>query len=738
MAEGSAKAKSLWGPQAPDGAPNIVVVMLDDVGFGASSVFGGPVATPTLEALAGEGLRYNRFHTTAICSPSRAALLTGRNAHATGIGSVMDTADSRPGYCGVHGKDTATVAEILRQNGYSTAAFGKWHQTPPWESSQSGPFDRWPTGEGFEKFYGFLGGETDQFYPTLYEGTTPVLRPEGDDYHLTADLVDHAIDWLRARQSVTPAKPFFLYLPTGAIHAPIQVPPEYIERYRGRFAQGWDELREEIFARQKAQGVVPADTILTPRHESLPGWDTLSADQKKFASRLMEAYAGFLAHTDEEIGRLVAELKDSGRFDNTLFIYIVGDNGASAEGGIYGSLNYFGSLQGLPEPEEQKLAGIDTIGTADSYAHINSGWAWAMSTPFKWTKTVASHFGGTRNGMVLTWPKKVTDKGGIRHQFSHLNDIAPTILEAAGIAAPNTVNGVAQQPMHGTSLVYSFAPGVVEERHKTQYFEVFGHRAIYHDGWIASAFHSRLPWELGFQHRPKPFEEDTWELYDLGRDFSQADDLADQHPDRLEELKALFLKEAKANKVLPLVNLQIGAGLPDLAEGVIEARYRNGTIGVPEKAVPHMFNRSWELCASLHVTGETRGVVATIGGTSAGWALYIDADRRPVFTYRDFAVKTVHLRGEPLPAGDAKLRLAFAYAGADGSYGAGADLTLCVNGAAVARDSLPATPPAMFSIVETFDVGVDTGSPAGDYPPGSPIGYRFEGGQIYEVIIRLA
>lgn len=721
--------------QAPAGAPNVVLILLDDVGFGASATFGGPAATPALDQLAKEGLRYNRFHTTAICSPTRASLLSGRNPHATGIGAVMNVADERPGYSGFHAKDTATIAEILRQNGYSTAMFGKWHQTPDWEVSQSGPFDRWPTGEGFEKFYGFQGGETDQFEPTLYDGTTPIMRPAGDNYHLTDDLVDQSIKWMHAQKSVTPDKPFFLYLATGGIHAPIQVPKEFVDRYHGKFNQGWDKLREEIFARQKRLGVIPGDAKLTPRPDGLPAWDSLTPQQKTFASREMEAYVAFLAHTDDQMNRLVQSLKDSGQFNNTLFVYIVGDNGASAEGGLQGSLNYMGQLQGVPEPEEGKFAGIDRIGTADAYAHVNSAWAWATNAPFQWTKTVASHLGGTRNAMVLTWPDKIKTPGGVRSQFGHVNDITPTILEAVGIEAPKVVNGIAQKPMNGTSLVYSFNDAKAPERHTTQYFEVFGHRAIYHDGWMASAFHSRLPWTAGFDTVKKPFEADKWELYDLRKDFSQSVDLAAKYPEKVDELKALFMKEAAANQVLPLREQQFINKLPDLAKGVTRATYHEGTISVPEKAVPHMNNRSWSLLSDVTTRDNTRGVIATIGGTAGGWSLYLDAERRPTFTYRIFDLKTVDLKGAPLAPGANKLRVDFDYDGK--GYGKGGKLTLSVNGQPVASDTVPASPLAYFSINETFDVGLDTGSAGGKYPAGAPLGYPYADGKIDQVTIEL-
>lgn len=720
---------------APPDAPNIVVVLLDDVGFGAAASFGGPVATPTLDQLGSEGLRFNRFHTTSICSPTRASLLTGRNPHVTGIGAVMNASDDRPGYSGFHSKDTATIAEILRQNGYSTAAFGKWHQTPDWEMSRSGPFDRWPTGEGFETFYGFQGGETDQFEPTLYQGTTPVLRPPGPGYHLTEDLADQAITWIRTEQAVTPDKPFFVYFAPGGIHAPIQVPQQWIEPYRGKFDGGWDALREAVFARQKALGVIPPDTALTPRPKGLPAWDSLDPAQRKVAAALMEAYAGFLAHTDAQVGRLVEALKQSGLFDNTLFVYIVGDNGASAEGGLEGSLNYFGKMQGIPETTEQMLARLDEIGGPETYAHINSAWAWATDAPFQWTKTVASHLGGTRNPMVITWPEQIKDKGGLRSQFSHVNDIVPTLLEAAGIPAPGEVNGIAQKPMDGTSLLYTFDDPDSPERHTTQYFEVFGNRAIYHEGWMASAFHGRLPWNV-ISRGDTPFDEDRWELYDLRNDFSQAHDLADQEPEKLQQLQALFMEQAAANQVLPLAGQPIGStGLPDLAAGLTRATYPQGAI-VPEDAIPHTYNRSWALLAEVEITGSnSSGVIAALGGSSAGWSLYLDRQQRPVFRYRVFDLKTIEITGPPLPVGPASIAVEFDYDGK--GWGRGGRFTLSVDGEQVGADVVPATPPALYSIDETFAVGIDTGSPAGAYPADAIPGYALSDARVSAVTVML-
>lgn len=726
--------------RAPEGAPNVVVVLLDDVGFGATSTFGGPTETPALDALAEEGLRYNRFHTTAICSPTRASLLTGRDSHVAGVGAVLNSANGYPGYEGVLKDETATIAEILRQQGYSTAAFGKWHLAPTWEISPAGPFDRWPTGVGFEKFYGFLGGETDQFEPTLYRGTTPVRRPAGDDYHVTEDLANEAIEWMRTQNSITPDKPFFMYFSTGAAHAPLQVPQEWLDRYKGKFDQGWDAMREQIFARQKQLGVIPADTELTPRPDQLAAWDSLSADEQRVASRLMETYAAFLAHTDAQVGRLVQALKDSGQFENTLFVYVVGDNGSSGEGGPLGGFNYMGMLQGLPESTAQRIARLDEIGGPESYPQYPAGWAWALTTPFQWVKQVASHLGGTRNAMVVSWPERIKDEGGLRSQFSHVNDIAPTILDAIGLEMPKSVNGVRQLPMDGSSMLESFADADAEEHHKTQYFEVHGNRAIYHDGWMASAFHGRVPWSVGLPAAPTAFEDDVWELYNLEEDFSQAHDLAAENPGKLKKMQALFRKEAKRVGILPLHNALdvLGEGLPSLVEGRDRFTYYPGAVGIPETGAPPMLNRSWTLTASVDAsTSDTQaqGVLATMGGVGAGWVLYLDADSKPVFEYRSFQVDYVRLAADKPLDDKQTLRVDFDYDG--GGYAKGGTLSLKVDGKEVARDRLAATPPAFFSIDETFDIGVDTGSAAGQYPADAVLGYPFTGGEIEQVQIEL-
>jgi len=707
---------------APAGAPNVVVVLLDDVGFAASSTFGGPASTPALESLAGEGLRYNRFHTTAVCSPTRASLLTGRNPHAVGVGAVLNGSTSYPGYRGVLQKDSATIAEMLRLQGYNTAAFGKWHLTPDWESSPTGPFYRWPTSEGFERFYGFIGDETDQYNPTLYNGTTPTLRPEGAGYHLTEDLATQAIDWMHMQHSVTPEKPFFLYFAPGATHAPLQVPKEWIEKYRGQFDQGWDAIREQILARQKALGIVPRSAKLTPRPKELPAWDSLTADQKIVASRLMEIYAAFLAHTDAQIGRLVQSLKGSGQFDNTLFVYVVGDNGGSLEGGLYGRANFMADLQGLDEPWDVLLKNLDHLGGPDSAVLYPAGWAWAMSTPLPWAKTVASHLGGIRNGMVLSWPARIKDHGGLRSQFAHVNDLTPTILEAAGLTAPTEVDGVRQRPLDGISLMYTFADKNAPERHTTQYFEVFGNRAIYHNGWFASAQHKdRLPWNGVTGKPPKPLANDVWSLYNLNEDFSQASDLAAREPQKLAAMQALFLEEAAKNQVLPLHDTAaVRTPRPSLVGNRTEFSYFRGAVGIPESEAPPIKNRSYTITATVNVPGNgASGVIAAMGGGSAGWSLYINDAGQPVYVQKVFDVASVEIIGEqPLPPGRSVLSFDFVYEGP--GYAKGGTGTLQVNGKTVGSARLSATTPGFYSTYETFDIGIDMGSPVGRYPAGYP------------------
>ena len=720
--------------KAPKGAPNVVVVLLDDVGFGASGAFGGPIATPALSQLASEGLRYNRFHTTSICSPTRASLLTGRNPHAVHMGAVMNTADDRPGYSGFQTKDAVGIAELLRRAGYNTAAFGKWHQAPDSETSPNGPFDRWPTGQGFEHFYGFIGGETDQFEPSLHEGTRLLPVPQRPGYHLTEDMAEQAIGWLNSQHSVEPDRPAFLYFAPGGTHAPLQPPREWVERYKGQFDQGWDKMREQIFARQKKLGVIPHDAVLTPRDPRLPAWSSLNADQHKVASRLMEIYAAFLAHTDAQVGRLADALKANGEFDNTLFIYVVGDNGGSPEGTVAGSVNYVASYQGMPETDELMLAQFDKLGGPGTNTHYPAGWAWAMNTPFQWTKTVASHLGGTRNGMVVTWPKRIgAAAGGLRSQFGHVNDITPTILEAIGMAAPEEVDGVGQTPMDGTSLIYSFADPKAPERHTTQYFEVFGNRAIYHNGWMASAFHGRVPWNMGRQP-VQNFADDKWELYDLTKDFSQSHDLAARYPAKLAEIKSVFDKEAARNNVLPLSEIRTDSGLPSLSAGKTSASYKMGATGIPETALPRFAGKSWAVEASVTSGAGTQGVVAAVGGSAGGWSLFIRPDGTPAATYRLFNIQSFEFAGAaPLAPGAHKLTLDFT---SDGGFGKGGTLRFMVDGQQTGTGRLVASPVASFSLDDAFGVGVDTGSMVGPYPAEPQAGFTFRGGRIDEVAIR--
>ena len=736
--EAGLTAKDVAAPKlelsrAPANAPNLVVVLLDDVGFAASSPFGGPVPTPALERLARDGLRYNRFHTTAICSPTRAALLTGRNAHAVGVGSVLNSVSSYPGYRGVLKPSAATVAEVLRQNGYATALFGKWHLVPDWEASPAGPFDRWPTHQGFDEFYGFLGGETDQYEPTLHHGTTPVRRPAGEPYHLSEDLASHAIDWIRLQRSLRPERPFFVYFAPGATHAPLQVPEQWIRRFRGRFDHGWDAEREASFARQKQLGVIPKDAQLTPRPAALPAWDSLSPDEQRISARLMETYAGFLAHADAQVGRLVDALAAQGVLDDTLFVYLVGDNGASGEGGLTGSWSYMGRIQGLEtDAVAALLPRLDAIGSPASYSHYPAGWAWALDTPFQWMKQVASHLGGIRTGMVVSWPRRIRDRGGLRSQFSHVNDIAPTLLEAAGIAEPAVVNGVAQQPIDGTSLVYSFDDAKAPSRHRTQYFEIYGNRAIYHDGWMASAYHGRPPWQV-LAPGSEDFAADTWELYRLDDDYSQARDLAAAEPARLRALQDLFWAEAARNDVLPLQNpAGHGEGVPRVGGGRDSFTYFPGAVGIPEKAAPPLFNRSYAIEAEVDVPASgARGVILAEGGRSAGYALYVDAQGRPAYVYDAFDVERMLLTGaQALVPGPAKLRFEFAYDG--GGFGKGGSGSLFVDGKRVAKGRIERTAPVFFTIDESFDVGTDSGSAVGDYPP-----YDAFTGTIREVRVEL-
>ncbi len=708
----------------PEGAPNVVVVLIDDVGFGATEVFGGPVPTPTLSALAKEGLRYNQFHTTALCSPTRAALLTGRNHHSVHFGAIAEIAIGFPGYDSVIPKSKATVAEILKGNGYNTAWFGKNHITPMWEISPVGPMDRWPTGLGFERFYGFMGGEASQYEPSLLDQTTPINPHVGKEgYHLTVDLTDHAISYIRNQKVSAPDKPFFLYFAPGATHSPLQVPKEWSDRFKGQFDAGWDTLRDEIYQRQLKAGVIPEGTVNTPRPDSIPSWEEYPDKYKPVASRLMEIYAGFMAHTDAQVGRLVDTLKEMGQWDNTLFIYVVGDNGASAEGTLNGAWSCPAYQNGFPEDPDWILEHIDELGTPESETHWNVAWAWAVDAPFQWTKQVASHFGGTRNGMVLSWPQRIQDKGGLRSQFHHVIDIAATVLEAAQLPHPDSVNGVKQEPIEGVSMLYSLENASAPSVHTKQYFETLANRAIYHEGWVAGCFHGRVPW-LRTKDTPVDGPLEKWELYNIVEDFSQSNDLAATFPDKLKELQELFDEEARKYNVFPLSGETTSRSLPfhrpSLIAGEKKFTYYPENVHMPEMATVNMKNRPFEMTAYLEIPeGGAEGVVICQGGNQAGWSLYVK-DNKPVYYYNWLGHEKTAIASEtPLPSGRVALKVVFDY---DGSgLGKGGQTTLFVNETQVAEGRIEKTVPFVFSMSgETFDVGIDTGAPVGPYPPEFP------------------
>ena len=697
---------------APEKAPNVLLVLLDDVGFGQASTFGGPVETPNLTRLAEKGLRYNQFHTTALCSPTRAALLTGRNHHSVGTGVVEELATGFPGYTTILPKSAATVAEVLRQNGYNTAAFGKWHNTPDYETSAAGPFDRWPTWLGFEYFYGFLGGDTNQWSPALVENTKRVAPPiNNPDYHLTPDLVDHAIAWIRSQQSIAPDKPIFTYLATGATHAPHHAPKAWIDKYKGKFDQGWDLLREQTFARQKQLGVIPADAQLTSRPKELPAWDSLSKDDQIIYAHEMEVFAGFLAHTDDEVGRLINAIDQIGELDNTLVFYIVGDNGASAEGGLAGSINELKVFNKVPESREQLQASLNDLGSPKTFNHYHAAWAWAGTTPFQWTKQIASHFGGTRNPLIVTWGNRIKDRGGIRNQFHHVIDISPTILEAAGITVPTEVNGVKQQELEGTSLLYTFDNSDAPSHHKTQYFEMFGNRAIYDEGWVAAARHPRLPWQGTIN---ADFQQDPWELYNIEEDFSEANNLAAENPEKLEKLQKLFFSQARQYQVLPLddrVSERFDVNSrPSPAAGRTTFTYYPGVAPIPEGSAPSLKNRSFSITADVEIPESgAEGVLLTQGGRFAGWGFFLE-NSKPTYIYNFLNAERYIIQSpQKLPLGKSTIRFDFDYDG--GEVGAGGTGKLFINDQQVAEGRIEKTVPYRLALDETFDVGRDTGTP---------------------------
>jgi arylsulfatase A-like enzyme len=707
----------------PEGAPNVLIVLLDDVGFGAASAFGGPCATPTAERLAGGGLKFNRFHTTALCSPTRAALLSGRNHHTVGMGGITEIATAAPGYNSIRPNTCAPLAEILKLNGYSTAQFGKCHEVPVWQTSPMGPFDNWPTGSGFEYFYGFIGGEAHQYYPALYEGTTPVEpdRTPDEGYHLMEDMTDKAIGWIRQQKSLMADKPFFAYFAPGATHAPHHVPKAWADRYAGRFDDGWDALRERTFALQKELGVIPPDAQLTPRHEEIPAWDDMPEALKPALRRQMEVYAGFLEFTDHHVGRLFGALEDLGVLDDTLVYYIIGDNGASAEGTLNGTFNEMINFNGAAalETPEFMLAHVDDLGGPESYNHYAVGWAHAMDTPYQWTKQVASHFGGTRNGTIVHWPAGFASHGEIRTQFAHVIDVAPTVLDAAGLVEPAFVHGVQQTPMQGVSMRYAFDDGAAAERHETQYFEMFGNRGIYHKGWTAVTRH-KTPWLLVGEQVPA-FDDDIWELYDTRADWTQFADVAAEHPERLHELQRRFLIEAANNNVLPLddrvaerIDARV-AGRPALVKGDRQ-RLFGGMRRLSESSVVSIKNISHAVTAEIAVPDAgAQGVIIAQGGSIGGWSLYAK-DGRLSYCYNLFGLQRFHVDSDrAIPGGTHQVRMEFDYDGP--GLGKGGTVTLRVDGEPVGSGTVAATAAMIFSADDTCDVGREDGAlVADDYP----------------------
>ena len=721
--------------EAPKGAPNILVILTDDVGFGASSTFGGPIPTPTMDRLAQQGLRYTQFHTTALCSPTRAALLSGRNHHSAATGVIMEAGTGFPGYNTLMPKSAGTFAEVLRLNGYNTAWYGKNHNVPDWHGSQAGPFGLWPTGLGFEYFYGFIGGDTSQWNPALVENIKPIEPPhDAKDYFFDVDMADRAIERIRMLDSVAPQKPWLVYYAPGTAHAPHHAPKDWIARYKGKFDQGWDKVREETLARQKQLGVVPASTKLTERSPGIPAWDSLDADHRKVAARMMEVYAGALSHADTQMGRVIDAVDELGELDNTLVIYIQGDNGASAEGGPNGLLNEMTFFNNIPEDFAEVLRRMDELGGPNTFNHYPIGWAHAMDTPFQWTKQVASHFGGTRNGMVISWPARIQDKGGIRTQFHHVIDLYPTVLEAAGVASPSVLNGVPQSEIEGVSMAYTFADAKAPSRRRTQYFEMLGNRAIYDDGWVAATTPPSPPWAAVGGNVPVLDYE--WELYNVAEDFSQTTNLAAKEPAKLAELQDLFLEEAAKYHVLPIDNSKVErldtTNRPSLTRGRNVFTYYPGAVRIPEGAAPDVKNKSFQIAASVEVpAGGAEGMLLTQGGRFAGWGLYV-LGGKPVFCYNLAGVERTCVTGKnALAPGKHHVEMDFQYAGP--GLGKGGKATLLVDGKPAGEVAIARTLAFRMSLDETLDCGEDTGTPVSeDYR----LPFRFTG-KIDRVAVRI-
>jgi arylsulfatase len=722
--------------QAPKGAPNIVLILIDDAGFGQFSTFGGGVPSPTMDKLAGEGLRYNRFHTTALCSPTRAALLTGRNHHSVASGVIQEAATGYDGYTGIIPRNGGTIAEVLRQNGYMTAWIGKNHNTPTWEASAAGPFDHWANGLGFDYFYGFNGGDMNHWNPVLFENRNLVPASTDPNYYLTTDLADHAIAWARKVKSIAPDRPFFLYVAPGATHSPHQVPKDWIAKFKGHFDMGWDKYREQTFERQKKLGVIPPDTKLTARSVGLPAWDSLNSDQKRLYAHMMEVFAAYGANCDYNMGRIVDAVKSMPDADNTIFIYIAGDNGSSAEGGLEGSVNENLFFNGFVEKWQDNLNVIDELGGPKHFNHFPAAWAHAMDTPFQWTKQIASHFGGTRNPMIVSWPARIKDRGGLRSQFLHVIDIVPTLYEVIGITPPTELNGITQKPIEGISFAYTFDDAKAKGRRTTQYFEMGTNRGIYHDGWMASAI-SFPPWQP--VHADIDPDKQKWELYNIDKDFSQADDLAMDNPQKLRELQDLWWAEAAKYNVLPMdwrvaerFNSEL-AGRPSLGGNAKTLTYYPGQIGLPPEGSPRLLNRSWTLTADLEVPAGAEGMIATQGGIVGGYGLYL-REGKPTFIYNYLALeRTTIAAKEGLPTRKVQLKVDFVYQGGPKELGKSAVVTVTANGTKIAEGQVPRTIPATISIGEGLDIGEDVGSPV-DFTYKLP--FKFTG-QIDKVTFEL-
>jgi arylsulfatase len=728
------KSKPYWPPQVvpPQGAPNVLLIMTDDQGYGVSGTFGGVIPTPSMDRIAKMGLRYTQFHSTALCSPTRAALITGRNHHSVGFGVIAEQSTGYPGYDSVIGPESATIGTILKQNGYATSWFGKNHNTPSYQYSAAGPYDQWPIGMGFDYFYGFMGGETDQWTPYLFQNTSQIFPWVGKPgYNLTTDLADEAIAHMKKLNAAAPDKPFFVYYVPGGTHSPHQPTKEWIDKFKGKFDMGWNALRDQIFANQKRLGVIPENTQLTPWPDDLKKWDTLTADEKRLFARQAEVFAAYVAYTDHEIGRVIQAVEDMGKLDNTLIIYISGDNGTSAEGTTVGTPNQMTAYNAILDlPVAEQLKAYDAWGSSQTYPHMSVAWSWAFDTPFKWTKQVASHFGGTRQGMAIAWPNRIKDAGGIRTQFHHMIDIVPTLLEAAGIPAPLMVNGIAQKPIEGVSMSYTFdkANANAPSARKTQYFEMFANRAIYHDGWIAATTPPAAPWLMGTAKLPQDVINGyKWELYNLNEDYSEANDLAAKMPDKLREMQELFMVEATKYNVFPMDNSilpRLIAPRPSATAGRTVFTYAGEMSGLPDSDAPSLLNKSYTITAEVQIPqGSAEGMLATLGGRFGGYGLYV-LKGKPVFLYNFLDLERFRWEGQQaLAPGKHTIVFDFKYDGP--GFGKGGTGVLRVDDKEVASRKIPHTIPFIMAIDETFDVGVDTRTSVNDKDYQVP--FRFTG-----------